>query len=150
MRLLLASEGFDEETRRSPNAIISFEEVAMAINWGPQYIVPSETLKSFSGRVLLRETFDEALLRKELVELGIPGDPIKATNPWYCRKKDTETWIKIGESSNKKDNFAVPWDTTKLGNGEYQVLGLMHVWVRKDDKEVVVARQNIVDVTVEN
>jgi hypothetical protein len=122
----------------------------MSIDWGPHYIVPSETLKAFSGRVLLRETFDQELLKKELNELGAPGDPIKATNPWYCRKTGTETWIKIGESSDKKENFAVSWDTTKLENGEYQVLGLMHVWVKKEDQEVIVARQNIVDVVVEN
>ena len=122
----------------------------MSIDWGPHFIVPSETLKTFSGRVLLRETFDEDLLKKELKELGFEGDPIRATNPWYCRKKGTETWLKIGESAEKKDNYAVSWDTTKLENGEYQVLGLMHVWVKKDGRELVVARENIVDVVVEN
>ena len=122
----------------------------MAINWGPHYIVPSETLKAFSGRVLLRETFDEELLKQELEELGFPGDPIRATNPWYYRKKGIETWIKIGESWNKKENFAVPWDTTKLENGEYEVLGLMHVWVRSGEKEIIVARRNVVEVVVEN
>jgi hypothetical protein len=122
----------------------------MSTDWGPHFIVPSETLKTFSGRVLLRETFDEELLKKELQELGLEGDPIKATNPWYCRKKGTETWIKIGESGQKIENYAVPWDTTKLENGEYQVLGLMHVWVKKDRGEYIVAGQNIVDVTVEN
>lgn len=122
----------------------------MAINWGPHYIVPSETLKAFSGRVLLRETFDEELLKQELEELGFPGDPIRATNPWYYRKKGIETWIKIGESWDKKENFAVPWDTTKLENGEYEVLGLMHVWVKSGDQEVIVARRNVVEVVVEN
>ena len=122
----------------------------MSIDWGPHFIVPSETLKTFSGRVLLRETFDQDLLKKELRELGLEGYPIRATNPWYCRKKGTETWIKIGESAEKKDNYAVSWDTTKLENGEYQVLGLMHVWVKNDGREFVVARENIVDVVVEN
>jgi hypothetical protein len=122
----------------------------MSINWGPHFIVPSETLKTFSGRVLLRETFDEDLLKKELEELGYEGDPIRATNPWYCRKKGAETWIKIGESAEKKDNFAVSWDTTRLENGEYQVFGLMHVWVTKDRQELIVARENIVDVVIEN
>jgi hypothetical protein len=122
----------------------------MSINWGPHFIVPSETLKTFSGRVLLRETFDEDLLNKELKELGFEGNPIRATNPWYCRKKGTETWIKIGESAEKKDNFSVSWNTTGLENGEYQVLGLMHVWVKKGDREIVVARENVVDVIVEN
>jgi len=122
----------------------------MSINWGPYFIVPSETLKTFSCRALLRETFDEDLLKKELKELGYEGDPIRATNPWYCREKGAETWIKIGESAEMKDNFAVSWDTTMLVNGEYQVLGLMHVWVKKDSREFVVARENIVDVVVEN
>ena len=83
-------------------------------------------------------------------ELGFEGYPIRGTNPWYCRKRGTETWIKIGESAEKKDNFAVSWDTTKIENGECQVLGLMHVWIRKDGQEFVVARENIVDVVVEN
>ena len=125
-------------------------EGAMAIDWGPHYIVPSKTLKTLSGRVLLRETFDEDLLKKELATLGLPGDRMNPTNPWYCRKKGTETWIKIGESSNKKENFAVSWDTTNLDNGAYEVLGFMHVWIGKGDREVAVARQNIVEVTVEN
>ncbi|HUT69852.1 MAG TPA: hypothetical protein VMW89_04170 [Desulfatiglandales bacterium] len=88
----------------------------MSVNWGPHFIVPSETLKTFSGRVLLRETFDENLLKEESAALGLPGEPMRATNPWYCRKKGTEPWIKIGESSEKKENFAVSWDTSKLEN----------------------------------
>ena len=122
----------------------------MSFNWGPHFIVPSETLRAFSGRVLLRETFDEDLLQKELRELGISGYSLKATNPWYCREKGTETWIKIGESSDQEQNFAVPWDTTTLDNGEYQILGLMHVLVKTEEGEIIVARQNIVDVLVEN
>ena len=90
----------------------------MSINWGPHFIVPSETLKTFSGRALLLEAFDEDLLKKELEELGVEGYPIRATTPWYCRKKGAETWIKIGESTEKKENFAVPWDTAKLDSGE--------------------------------
>jgi hypothetical protein len=59
----------------------------MSYNWGPYFIVPSETLKTFSGRFLLREKFDEELLNKELEDLGFSGAQIKATNPWYYRKK---------------------------------------------------------------
>lgn len=66
------------------------------------------------------------------------------------QEKGAETWIKIGESAEKKDNFAVSWDTTRLENGEYQVFGLMHVWVTKDRQELIVARENIVDVVIEN
>ena len=122
----------------------------MSLNWGPHFIVPSETLRTFSGRVLLRETFDEDLLQKELLELGFSGFSLKATNPWYYREKGTETWIKIGESSDQEQNFAVPWDTATLENGEYQVLGLMHVLIKTQEEEVIVARQNVVDVLVEN
>ncbi len=91
----------------------------MSINWGPHFIVPSEILKPFSGRVLLREAFNEYVLKKELEELGYEGNPIRAANPWYCLKKGTETWIKIGELAKKKDNFAIFWDTTGLENREY-------------------------------
>ena len=122
----------------------------MSLNWGPHFIVPSETLRAFSGRVLLRESFDEELLKTELQGLGLAGYPLQATNPWYCRKKGTETWIKIGESSDQEQSFSVSWDTKTLENGEYQILGLMHVSVKTEDEEVIVARQNIVDVVVEN
>lgn len=122
----------------------------MSLNWGPHFIVPSETLRAFSGKVLLRENFDEDLLKKELKELGYSGAPFRATNPWYYRKKDLETWIKIGESADRQSDFSVQWDTTALENGAYQVLGLMHVFVKKGEHEFAVARQNIVDVTVQN
>jgi len=122
----------------------------MSIDWGPHFIVPTEILKTLSGRVLLRETFDQDLLKKELQELALEGDPVRATNPWYCRKKGTETWVKIGESAENYNNYAVSWDTTKLENGDYQVLGLMHVWVKNNGQDLVVARENIADVVVEN
>jgi hypothetical protein len=122
----------------------------MSLNWGPHFIVPSETLRAFSGKVLLRENFDEELLNKELKELGYAGVPFRAVNPWFYRKKNSETWIKIGESSDRQGDFSVQWDTTVLENGAYQVLGLMHVFVKKADKEFAVVRQNIVDVTIDN
>jgi hypothetical protein len=122
----------------------------MSINWGPHYIVPSETIRSFSGRILLRENFNEELLKKELEQLGYSGVPFRALNPWYYRKKSTETWIKIGESSDQKRDFSVPWDTTELKNGEYQILGLMHVFVKRGEEELIIARQNIMDVKVKN
>ena len=122
----------------------------MSVNWGPHFIVPSETLRAFSGKVLLRESFDEELLKKELEGLGYSGAPFRATNPWYYRKKDSDTWIKIGESADRHSDFSVQWDTTALDNGAYQILGLMHVFVKKADEEFTVARQNIVDVSIEN
>ena len=122
----------------------------MPYNWGPRFIVPSEKLDSFSGKVVLRESFDEELLQKELGELGYSGVAYRATNPWYYRKRGSETWIKIGESSEKENWFSVLWDTTTLDNGEYQILGLMHVSIKEGESERVIFRQDIKDVTVEN
>ena len=122
----------------------------MTNNWGPHYIGPSETLKSYSGSVQLREELDEDLLRKELEELGLSGPIIKVVNPWYYRKKNKDTWIKLGESEDRHENFPVRWDTTALENGQYEVMGLMHVFVKKDGEEKAIARENMVEVTVEN
>jgi hypothetical protein len=44
----------------------------------------------------------------------------------------------------------VRWDTTDLENGQYEILGLMHVFVRKNGGETAIARENVVEVTVEN
>jgi hypothetical protein len=122
----------------------------MSYNWGPHYIVPSEVMKKYSGNVLLREELEEELLGKELAELGLTGSILRITNPWYYRRKNETTWIKIGESRDKPDNFSVRWDTTGLKNGRYEILGLMHVFVKKDGEETAIARQNVVEVTVEN
>ncbi len=122
----------------------------MPYDWGPQYIVPSEILKNFSGVVRLREQYDEQLLAKELEELGIHGPITRVSNPWYYRKKGTHTWVKIGESSERSENFAVRWDTSKLENGQYEVFGMMHVFIREGDVERAIARENVVEVTVEN
>ena len=122
----------------------------MPYNWGRRYIVPSEIFKTYSGSVLLREEFDEDLLHKQLEELGLAGPIVKITNPWYYRKRNTGTWIKIGESEDRSRNFAVMWDTTNLGNGQYEVMGLMHVFARKEGKDIAIAGQNIVEVAVEN
>jgi len=122
----------------------------MSYNWGPKFIVPSEALGDYSGDVLLREEFDEDLLQKELGELGLSGPIMRVTNPWYYRKKDTDTWVKIGESDNIDENFPVNWDTMSLENGQYEVMGLMHVFVKKGSEEIGIARQNIVEVTVKN
>lgn len=122
----------------------------MEYDWGPRYIVPSEVLKNYSGAILLRETLDEELLNKELEALGIQGPIVSITNPWYCRKKGAGTWMKIGESDDKHENFPTRWDTTGLENGQYEVMGLMHVFVKKNGTEIAIARQNIVEVSVEN
>ncbi len=122
----------------------------MPYKWGPRYIVPSEVLKTYSGGVLLREEFDEDLLNKELEELGFAGRIVMISNPWYYRKKSTDTWIKIGESRDRDSYFPVRWDTKGLENGKYEVMGLMHVFVKKGSEEKAIARENIVEVTVEN
>ncbi len=122
----------------------------MSHNWGPHYIVPTEVFESYSGVVMLREEFDKGLLDNELEELGISGHIDRVTNPWYCRKKNTDTWIKIGESGEIERNFPVKWDTTQLENGQYEVMGLMHVFVKKGREETGIARQNVVEVTVKN
>ena len=122
----------------------------MSYNWGPHYIVPSEVLKKYFGSVLLREEFDTDLVSRELEELGFTGPIVRVTNPWYYRKKNTDTWIKVGESDNISENFPVRWDTTKLGNGQYEILGLMHVFVKKGAEERAIARENVVEIAVEN
>jgi hypothetical protein len=122
----------------------------MPYNWGPYYIVPTDFLKSYSGTVVLREEFDEDLLYKEIQALGLSGPIETINNPWYYRKKDTDTWLKIGESTNEQQNFPTQWDTTTLENGQYEVMGLMHVFAKKGNSDVVIARQNVVEFTVKN
>ncbi len=122
----------------------------MLYNWGPHYIVPSEVFKTYSGSVLLREEFDEDLLHKELEELAFTGPIVRITNPWYYRKKNTDTWIKIGESEDRHSYFSVMWDTTNLENGQYEIMGLMHVFVKKGAEERAIARGNVVEVAIEN
>ena len=122
----------------------------MSVNWGPYFIVPSQVAKEFSGMVVLRENFDEGLLREELKNLGLDGAVLRVINPWYYRKKGSDTWVKIGESDQREENFPVRWDTSRLSDGTYEVLGLMHVAIKIDDQERMIARQNIVEVTLRN
>ena len=147
-------------------------------DWGPHYLVPSKALSNYSGHVLLREEFDEELLRKQMEERRLRGSILRVTNLWYCRKKSSETWTKIGESSDILRDFPVTWDTTCLENGQYEIIGFMQAFVRVNDpvkwEEVtmangeyqrfgykpisvrrhlekrVIGEQNIVEVTVEN
>ena len=122
----------------------------MSYNWGPRYIVPSTVLKKYSGNVMLREDFDADLLGKELEALGLRGPVVRVVNPWYYRRTNTGTWIKIGESEDRQENFPVRWDTRGLPNGKYEVLGLMHVFVKIDGESKAVARENVVEVDIEN
>jgi hypothetical protein len=122
----------------------------MSNNWGPNFIVPTAVIGKYSGIVMLRETLDRDLLASELAELGLPQQVVRITNPWYYRRLGDDTWRKIGESTDEKQNFSVTWDTTKLQNGQYEILGLMHVFVKDAVCEGTIARQNIVQITVEN
>jgi ribosome-interacting GTPase 1 len=122
----------------------------MPYNWGPHYLVPSEVLKVYSGAVQLREELNEDMLHKELEEMNLSGPVVRIVNPWYYRAKKTETCIKLGESSDKAQNFPIRWDTTGLKNGQYEILGLMHVFVRTNGGETAIARENVVEVTVNN
>ncbi|HEY32869.1 MAG TPA: hypothetical protein G4O10_07170 [Dehalococcoidia bacterium] len=122
----------------------------MSYDWGPHYIIPSSVITTYSGNVRLREEFDDDLLRQELSELGFSSPIARVSNPWYYRKKDSTTWIKIGESDDMRENFPVTWDTQKLENGQYEVMGLMHVYFKANGTIKAIARQNVVEVTVKN
>jgi hypothetical protein len=150
MRNALCKGGSDVTAFQPNETCKKKEEVDMSYDWGPHYIVPSVVLGSYSGNVVLRENFNEDLLSKEMETLGISGPIIKISNPWYFRKKNTETWIMIGESDDKHEDFRIRWDTTLLENGQYELMGLMHVFVRTDSEEMAIARQNVVEVTVKN
>ncbi|MFC2045351.1 hypothetical protein ACFLUH_01565 [Chloroflexota bacterium] len=122
----------------------------MPYDWGPHYIIPSESYKDYSGMVRLREELDEELLLKELEDSGISGSIVKIVNPWYIRRKYMDTWTRIGESEDRQENFPVRLDTTILENGKYEIMVLMHVFVKKGDDEIAIARENTVEVTIKN
>ena len=146
----------------------------MSYNWGPFYIVPTEVIKTYSGSVLLRDEFDEELLHKQLDKRELSGSISRMSNRWFYRKKNSETWSKIGESNDIRRNFAVRWDTTYLENGQYEIIGFMQAFVdsvkldvvtlgngeyekwykpisiKKHLEKRVIGEQNIVEVTVEN
>ena len=146
----------------------------MLYNWGPHYIVPTRAIKTYSGSVLLREKFDEELLRKQIDERGLSGSIARMSNSWFYRKKNSEIWTKIGESKDIRRNFPVRWDTTYLENGQYEIIGFMQAFVdsvkldevtlangeyekwykpistKKHLEKRVIGEQNIVEVTVEN
>jgi len=124
----------------------------MSRNWGPHYIVPSDTSRKYSGDVLLREDLDEELLMAELAELGFKGRIDSISNPWYYRTKNDETWIMIGESHDRQRYFPVRWDTRKLPDGRYELMGMMHAFIEDDEggPGKAIARESIVEITVDN
>jgi hypothetical protein len=121
-----------------------------AVRWGPQFLVPTIAIKKYYGCIVLRENYDDELLKKDFEALRIPGFPIGVSNAWYIRKKGTQTWIKVGESSKRQLDFAVRFDSTEFENGTYQILGFMSVKVKTEDKEIIVSRQNIADLEIKN
>ena len=60
----------------------------MPVNWGPHFIVPSKNLVNLSGRVLLRESFDDELLKKDLTELGFFWHPLPGSKSLVFQKKE--------------------------------------------------------------
>lgn len=146
----------------------------MLYNWGPYYIVPSKALPSYCGCVLLRDEFDKELLQKQIRERRLSGRIVRVSNSWFYRKKNSETWNKIGESSDIHRNFPIMWDTTCLENGQYEIIGFMQAFVdsvkldevtlangeyekwykpisvKKHLEKRIIGEQNIVEVTVEN
>jgi hypothetical protein len=143
-------------------------------DWGPRYLVPSRVPLKYSGCVLLREEFDRELLLKQMDERGLSGGIARIRNLWFYRKKDSESWTKLGESNDILRNFPVRWDTTCLENGQYEILGFMlaivdsvkgdvvtlangryekwykPIFVKKYLEKWLMGEQNIVEVTVEN
>jgi hypothetical protein len=51
---------------------------------------------------------------------------------------------------NIHGDFPVRWDTTVLENGQYEVKGLMHVFVKQRGEVKAIARENIAKVDVRN
>ena len=146
----------------------------MLYNWGPHYIVPSKAPLKYNGCVLLREEFDEEVLRRQIDERRLSGSIMRISNAWFYRKKNSEIWTKIGESNDIRRNFATRWNTTYLENGQYEIIGFMQAFVdsvkldevtlangeyeqwykpisvKKRLKKRIIGEQNTVEVTVEN
>jgi len=121
-----------------------------AVNWGPQFFVPTVAIKEYCGCVLFRGNLNDDLLKKELEYLNIDGNPSAYNLDWHIRKKGTLTWIKIGESFNRIMDFGVRLDTTEFEKGTYQIMGFLSVKIRMKEKELVVSRQSIAEFKIKN
>lgn len=121
-----------------------------AVHWGPQFLVPTIAIKKYCGCVVLRETYDDELLEKDINALSLSGYPVAVCNNWYIRRKGSQTWIKVGDSLNRQSDFAVCFDSREFKNGIYQILGFMSVKVKTKDREVTISRQNIADLEIKN
>lgn len=121
-----------------------------SVHWGPRFLVPTVMIKQYCGSIVLRETLDEELLKREMEALHIDGHVKGVNNVWYIRKRGKQTWIKVGESSNRLMDFAVRFDSTAFPDGDYQVLGFMSVRVHTEQGERIISRQNIADLKIRN
>lgn len=120
------------------------------MNWGTHFTASSDTSRTFSGRILLREDLDEAQLRRDLDQLGLAGPIVKVMNQWYIRRVGENTWLQLGESDEKASSFPVQWDSSTVENGDYEVLEEMKVFVKAGHQQRVVARTNTMRVAVNN
>ncbi len=121
-----------------------------AVNWGPQFFVPTIAINKYCGCVLFRGNLNDDLLKQELKSLNLCGNPTAYMIGWHIRKKGTQTQIKIGESFNRIMNFGVRLDTTEFEKGTYQILGFLSVKLRTEEKELVVSRQSIAEFEIKN
>jgi hypothetical protein len=121
-----------------------------AVNWGPQFFVPTVAIKEYCGCVLFRANLNDDLLNKELELLNLEGSPSAYSISWHIRKKGTQTWVKVGESFNRVMDFGVRLDTEEFEDGTYQLMGFLNVTIRADEREFVVSRQSIADFDIKN
>ncbi len=119
-------------------------------NWATHFTASSDTSRTFSGRILLREEIDEALIRRTLDQLGLMGPIVKIKNQWFIRKVGEDTWLQVGESDEKASSFPVQWDSSTVQNGDYELLEQMNVFVKAGNEQKVVSRTNTLKVAVNN
>lgn len=121
-----------------------------SVNWGPQFFVPTVAIKKYCGLVLFRGNLNEELLKKELESIKLEGYPTAYAICWYIRHKGTQSWIKIGESFNRINDFGVRLDTAEFEDGTYQILGFLSVTIHTEKREYVVSRQSIADFEIKH
>ena len=57
--------------------------------------------------------------------------------------------VKIGESENQGANSPVSWHAAVVGNVSHDILGMMHRCVREGDLKRILARQNVIQETMQ-
>ncbi len=121
-----------------------------SVNWGPQFFVPTVAIKQYCGCVLFRGNLNEELLKKELKSMNLEGYPKAYAICWYIRHKRIQTWIKIGESFDRINDFGVRLDTAEFEEGTYQILGFLSVTIHTEKREYIVSRQSITDFEIKH